>query len=163
MTEQDDKRADSCHTSPPRRVTGGYRLVAALLAVVCAGVLAVAAKVSPNVSGMGTHRQLNLPACGFLERTGYPCITCGMTTSFSYMVRGQFFRGFTTQPAGALGALLCGATLFVGGYTALSGKRVGKLMDFMNFHAVGLLVTGGLMVLAAWGWLCLLVRFGMKN
>ena len=32
--------------------------------------------------------------------TGYPCPTCGMTTAFAHLVRGQLWRALWAQPAG---------------------------------------------------------------
>jgi hypothetical protein len=73
-------------------------------------VLSLAVSVSPDARGIGTHEQLGLEPCGFLAHTGYPCLTCGMTTAFSHMVRGQVARSLHASPAGAVLCLLTIAT-----------------------------------------------------
>jgi len=34
--------------------------------------------------------------------TGYPCPSCGMTTAFAYLARGQFVQSFQVNPGGCL-------------------------------------------------------------
>src|SRR5437016_1117396 len=36
-----------------------------------------------------THRGLGLPPCTFYEQTRLPCPSCGMTTSFALLIRGD--------------------------------------------------------------------------
>lgn len=71
----------------------------------CLVVLSVAVYLSPDPRGFGTHEQLGAAPCGMLIVTGLPCPTCGMTTAFSYTVRGQWIRAFWAQPAGFVLAL----------------------------------------------------------
>jgi len=40
--------------------------------------------------------------CGFKQRYGLPCPTCGMTTSVLAFVKGEVVEAFYTQPAAAL-------------------------------------------------------------
>jgi hypothetical protein len=40
--------------------------------------------------------------CGFKQRTGLPCPTCGMTTATIAFAQGEIFRAFYIQPACAL-------------------------------------------------------------
>lgn len=40
--------------------------------------------------------------CGFMEATGLPCPSCGMTRSWVWMARGHVFQAFTYNAAGAL-------------------------------------------------------------
>jgi hypothetical protein len=66
----------------------------------CIAVLAVSFWLHPSQAGHGTHRELGLPACGFLAQTGYPCPSCGMTTAFADMAHGRFLDAFLAQPFG---------------------------------------------------------------
>jgi len=81
------------------------RLWAALVFGGCAALLSVAGWVTPDPSGVGSHRQLGFPACSSIMLTGYPCPTCGMTTAFAHTIRGQLIAAFLAQPAGLLLAL----------------------------------------------------------
>jgi hypothetical protein len=55
---------------------------------------------------METHRQLGLPPCTFYLLTGYPCPSCGLTTSFSLLVRGDLINSLRANAVGTLLALL---------------------------------------------------------
>ena len=68
----------------PRRADIGIRLRAGLVALGSLAVLGIAAGLEASDEGIGTHTQLGMPPCMFREATGYPCMTCGMTTSFSH-------------------------------------------------------------------------------
>jgi hypothetical protein len=60
---------------------------------------------------MGTHERLGLPPCLFHKVTGFPCFSCGMTTSWAWMAHGHPWLSFKTQP---MGAILFVATVFAG-------------------------------------------------
>jgi hypothetical protein len=66
--------------------------------------LATARLLVPDPSGLGTHRQLGLPPCGFLAWTGLRCPSCGMTTAMAWMTRGRIDRALEANPAGAIAA-----------------------------------------------------------
>ena len=53
-------------------------------------------------AGHGTHVQLGLPPCFFLQLTGYPCPSCGLTTSFAHAAHFHFAEALATQPFGLL-------------------------------------------------------------
>ena len=135
------------------------RVVAAAIMAVCMGVLVLAIYIKPEERGLGSHEQLGMAQCGFYERSGYPCPTCGMTTAFAHVVRGQLVRAFVVQPAGALGALACVLAMVVCGYAAITRKGLGKYFFGINWMMV-IMIIGGV-VLAAWGWLCLLAYYRM--
>ena len=77
-----------------------------LLAIGIMSVMAIAMWLTPDPKGFGTHLQLGLPECGFRSATGMNCPHCGMTTSFTWFVRGQWRRAFQANPAGLLLALV---------------------------------------------------------
>ena len=137
-----------------------YRFWAGAAMVVCTGVLVLAGYVTPAAEGLGTHQQLNLPACGILQRTGYPCPTCGMTTAFSYMVRGRVLQSFITQPAGALAAICCILAALTTGYITITGRRLERLDRYIYLAGLNwlwLIMSITAIALLAWGWLCLMV------
>jgi hypothetical protein len=85
-----------------------------LLSVLSLGLIAgfcLAASLQPDPRGFGTHRQLGLPPCIVRLVFGIPCPSCGMTTSFACLTRGQFEDAFRANPAGLLLALVCAALI----------------------------------------------------
>jgi len=70
----------------------------------------LAAWLSPDPSGMGTHQQLGFPPCGLVIASGIPCPTCGMTTAFAWVARGHIGAAFAAQPFGAMLALATALT-----------------------------------------------------
>ena len=68
--------------------------------------LAVACLLIPDPSGRGTHQQLGLPPCTIVAVFGKPCPTCGMTTSWAHVVRGQVREALRANVAGAALAVL---------------------------------------------------------
>lgn len=143
------KKSSTCGNS--------YRLTAGIITLACAALLVIAALVTPNPKGVGTHKQLGLTACGFYERTGYPCPTCGMTTAFAYMVRGQIYQAFAVQPAGALAALLCAVGVLTGAYVAITGRCLDRYTRRLS--ASRILWAAVAVVLGSWLWLCALTYF----
>jgi hypothetical protein len=92
------------------RLGGPARRGAVLLALALAAPLLIATGLEPDPRGYGTHTQLGLPPCHFAWVTGRPCPSCGMTTAFTWFVRGALGRSWRANPAGCL---LAGATVGV--------------------------------------------------
>ncbi len=82
------------------------------IALALLGVFTLAALINPyapdgTARTMGTHTQLGLTDCGFYLVTGVPCPSCGMTTSFALLVRGDVVNSLRANFAGTLLAGLC--------------------------------------------------------
>jgi hypothetical protein len=90
----------SAHVARARRARVRERLCWIALACANAGVLAIARRVTPDASGLGTHVQLGLPPCGFLAATGLPCPACGLTTAFAHMIRLNLLDAAHVHPVG---------------------------------------------------------------
>lgn len=105
------------------------RAVYLTFALLSLTVIAVAAGLTPSSAGAGTHTQLGLPACGFLSRTGWPCPSCGLTTSFALAARGRFGDAAFVQPFGFLlfVSLLIAAPFFL--YRAARPIELGRIFD----------------------------------
>jgi hypothetical protein len=56
---------------------------------------------------MATHRQMGLPPCTFYQTTGLPCPSCGMTTSFALLVRGDILNSLRANAVGTMLAVFC--------------------------------------------------------
>jgi hypothetical protein len=74
------------------------------------GVFAMAFRLDPYQDGKvwleETHRQLGLPPCTFKYHTGLPCPSCGMTSSFALLVRGDLWHAAQANVVGAGLALI---------------------------------------------------------
>jgi hypothetical protein len=79
---------------------GTQHAVGVLTAFSAAFVLITARLLVPDARGFGTHEQLGLPACAFLAWTGWPCPTCGLTTSFAHAAHGDLARAFSAHVLG---------------------------------------------------------------
>lgn len=130
------------------RSGAGPRVVAATICAIATAVLVVAWWLTPDVSGMQTHRQLGLPPCGFMVTTGLPCATCGMTTAFSHAAHGQLWAAFRTQPAGAVLAMLTAAASLVSAWAAATGMSLAPLGRWL-WRPTIVWSLGGLLI-AAW-------------
>jgi len=102
-----------------RRIRG---LAILVLLVGCAAWLA-ALRIAPSPAGYGSHVQLGLPPCSMPMLTGYPCPTCGMTTSVAFAARGQFLASFRAQPAGLIFSLTVFAAIVGSFMTVCTGRR----------------------------------------
>jgi hypothetical protein len=144
------------------RVKLGVRLLALAIGGGCLAVLVLAASLPPNPTGMGTHRaSLGLPACNFLQTTGLPCPSCGMTTSFAWMSKGNLLASFYVQPMGAMLALLAAASVWGGLYIAISGRPAHRLLRMLpaRYTLFPLLLLG----ILAWGWKILIHLNGIDG
>lgn len=69
-------------------------------------LLAVAGWLQPDPRGVGTHERLGLPPCYWQEVWNIPCPSCGMTTSWSHLVRGNPVGSWAANPAGTTAGLI---------------------------------------------------------
>jgi hypothetical protein len=96
-------------TSPVGR---GVRIALLLVAGGLVGIFILAELLNPyGTDGkplrLETHRQLGFPRCTFYDWTGSPCPSCGMTTSFALLVRGDVLSSCQANSVGTLLALFC--------------------------------------------------------
>ena len=105
-----------------------YRIRGAALFLPAAAVIIVAATLAPRQAGYGTHQQLGLPPCSFLARTGYPCASCGMTTSFAAMAHGRVVEAFLAHPLGVVLFFGTAAVGLCGLCEAVTGRDVLRIL-----------------------------------
>ncbi len=67
----------------------------------------LARSLEPDSRGFGTHQQLGLPECSVRMLFSRSCPGCGMTTSFSHFVRGEFVAAARANETGLLLAIVC--------------------------------------------------------
>lgn len=129
------------------------RLMATVALAGCCSLLGLAAWMHPDPRGLGTHKQLGLPPCSSVMLLGYPCPTCGMTTAFSYTVRGRFVAAFHAQPAGFLLAM---ATAVIAG-VALSVIATGRVWTVNWYRVSPAKMVIALISILVGGWLYKLI------
>jgi hypothetical protein len=129
------------------------RLLAAAIALAALVMLAIGARLNPGAdhgSGISTHTQLGFPPCQFEARTGLPCPSCGYTTAVSYFAHGKIIASIYIQPMGFLIAVIAAASVWIGGYIAVTGRPVHKLMAVIPGHRWLLVLLG--FAIAGWAW-----------
>jgi phosphotransferase system glucose/maltose/N-acetylglucosamine-specific IIC component len=100
---------------PPAATPGlsfAVRIVLLGIALFLTAIFGIALWLNPydgngEARTMETHRQLGLPPCTFYDKTGLPCPSCGMTTSFSLLIRGDVGNSLRANFVGTLLAAIC--------------------------------------------------------
>lgn len=67
------------------------------IATTCVGLI-----LHPDASGHGTHQQLGLPPCPSALLFDRPCPGCGLTTSWTALLHGQWSVAFAAHPLGPI-------------------------------------------------------------
>jgi len=100
--------------------------------------------------GLGVDFGILFGPCGFKQRYGLPCPTCGMTTSVLAFSRGEVLRSFSIQPAAGLlcsvlvvGAVLSGIVASLGKYPRFIGQVLARLRILYILIGLGLIVAVG--------------------
>lgn len=114
------------------------RVMLGLICLFLMAGFATSISLTPSPLGMGTHQGLGLPPCSIVAIFGYPCPTCGFTTSFSHFVRGQWIQAARANIAGLTLACLCFA-MIPWGITSLC---VGRLWRIEDPHRTALWLVG---------------------
>ena len=136
--------------SPAPSLTPGWRIVSLMISAACLTVLLIAARLTPSPTGVSTHTALGMNDCQFLARTGLPCPSCGMTTSFSLFVRGKILGSLYVQPMGTVLATLATLTFWAALYVGITGKPIARLMRMIpSRYYLAPLLTWALL---AWAW-----------
>lgn len=103
------------------------RSVLLMIGVGLAGVFAIAFWLNPyspdgTPRTMATHTQLGIPPCNFVVLTGKPCPACGMTTSFSLLVRGDVAASLRANWAGTIIAVVWAFTMIWAVASGIKGR-----------------------------------------
>lgn len=113
-----------------------------LIVLVVVLLIGLGLYLKPDPSGHGTHQQLHLPPCSIYFFTGRPCPSCGLTTSVSAWLHGNWRLGWQANPFGIvvlLGAIALGINSLM---VLLTGRGV-------RIHPL-LLNWGLILLILAW-------------
>ncbi len=124
------------------RVGGG------VVFALCTALLLRAGSLEASDEGVGTHTQMGMTKCSYLEEKGHPCPTCGMTTSFALAANGRVLASFANQPAGGFLALLAAMGAVIGAWVMLTGCPA--VLQLRRLLRPATFVTLILFFLAAW-------------
>ena len=105
-------------------VSGWARWSYALLLLGVLVMVGVGLYLTPDPAGHGTHQQLGLPPCTIYYLTGRPCPSCGLTTSVSAILHGQFGLAWRANPMGFLIVAAAGAVALNSLLALLWGRAV---------------------------------------
>jgi hypothetical protein len=105
-------------------VSGWARWSHALLLLGVLVMVGVGLYLTPDPAGHGTHQQLGLPPCTIYYLTGRPCPSCGLTTSVSAILHGQFGLAWRANPMGFLIVAAAGAVALNSLFALLWGRSV---------------------------------------
>lgn len=97
-------------------------------------VTAVGLFLTPDAHGHGTHQRLGLPPCPSVLLFDRPCPGCGLTTSWTAVLHGDFALAFRAHALG---------TLMYLGYTAFAWATFWFVLKKRRWHE-GRWVTPGL-------------------
>jgi hypothetical protein len=113
-------------------------------------LLLAAATLTPDPRGHGTHEQLGMPPCTFYLLFGCPCPSCGMTTAWAWLTRGQLIAAFQANAGGAALAILAGGSIPWLLAAAVRGRRPAwtPSVGTMMWTGLGLVVI----TLVQWVW-----------
>ena len=117
------------------------RITWAVLFALPFAVMVTAASLVPSEAGHGTHTQLGLPPCGFLVVTGIPCPGCGLTTSFSHMIRAQVVGAAHANPFGVLLFLVSFFTIPISAYGFVRRLPVVETLERLHFEKWAILLA----------------------
>lgn len=112
---------------PEPRPAWWVRGILVLMAAAFVTVFYVATKVKPygpagEPMRMASHESLGLPPCNFKQSVGIPCPSCGMTTSFAMLVRGDVWNSLRANWVGTLLAVVLAVSVPWALWTAVRGR-----------------------------------------
>ena len=135
-------------------LSGRQRLFAALLVIGLLAPWILASILEPDSRGHGTHQQLGLWPCTFRVLFDRRCPTCGMTTAWAHLARGQLVPALRANVGGTVLGLL---ELAAGAWLLLSsawGRWLGWVPNSTALACAAAAVV--LITLVDWGFRLLL-------
>jgi hypothetical protein len=135
------------------RASSRQRITAAIVCLAVVGFFGLFALAGHYNINMGRW----LGYCGFKQRYGLPCPTCGMTTAVLAFAQGKIFEAFYIQPACALLCCVLVVTTSLAFVTAVWGVYFRFLERFFGEVKVRYIILALIVIIAA-GWAVTLAR-----
>lgn len=139
------------------------RAVLLVVALLFVALFGIAFLLDPYRDGRvwqeGTHRQLGLPPCTMKGVTGLPCPSCGMSTSFALLVRGDLVNSARANWVGMLLALT--GLLYVPWGVACAWK--GRWLGIRNVEPLFIRLVLGFLLLLFVRWGIVLATMGWSG
>jgi hypothetical protein len=132
------------------RLSRTARLLLFLAAAGVATMLFIAARLTPDPHGYGTHQKLGLPPCTFLAIFRRPCPSCGMTTAWAHVVRGQLASACRANAGGAILAIVAMLAVPAMLLAAVTGRWRGPTPGGMPLLVGGIALAA--VIIAQWIW-----------
>jgi hypothetical protein len=157
-------RAVKQHQKSPRKTPRLKIYVRAFLLVIAAGLIGVfvcAFRIYPydddgKPMTMSSHTQLGMPPCNFVAMTGKPCPSCGMTTSFALLVRGDVLSSLRANWVGSCLCVLWAVTMVWALASSLWGQML--LIPPRRGELIFTLIVSGVVVLMLARWAVILLQ-----
>lgn len=154
--------ADSAALAHPSvRTKWLVRAVLVGIAVILTGVFGVAFWLNPyDADGrprtMATHTQLGMPPCNFVVFTGKPCPSCGMTTSFALLVRGDITASLKANWVGSILCVMWAVALMWAIASAVWGRML--VIPPERVEVIFTIVVGVVLALLLGRWIVVLLQ-----
>jgi len=135
------------------RASSRQRMAAVIVCLVVIGFFGLFALAGHYNINMGRW----LGYCGFKQRYGLPCPTCGMTTAALAFAQGKIFEAFFIQPACALLCCVLVVIAFLAFVISVFGVYFRFLERFFREVKVRYIILALIVIIAA-GWAVTLAR-----
>jgi len=135
------------------RASSHQRITAVIVCLAVVGFFGLFALAGHYNIDMGRW----LGYCGFKQRYGLPCPTCGMTTALLAFAQGKIFEAFYIQPAGALLCCVLVVIALLAFLIAVFGVYFRFLERFFSEVKVRYIILALIVIIAA-GWAVTLAR-----
>lgn len=120
----------------------GVRLAVGAVAIVGLLLLATASTLEPDPRGYGTHEQLGLTPCYFQQQFDMVCPTCGTTTAWAHLMRGQIRQALAANAGGTMLAMLVVVVTPWLAAVAIAGRWLGMKPSMPLVLTVGASLLG---------------------
>ena len=87
-------------------ISGNDRVILLVVGLSLLALFVTVRCLRPDPAGFGTHRQLGLPECMMARLLNQPCPSCGMTTAWAWLVRGNVASAATANLGGLIMGIL---------------------------------------------------------